>query len=368
MRILFALPGLHRVSRGAEVAFISIARALAGLGEEVSLIGSGQSVPDAPYKFIHAPSVHRERLEWLPSIPGLRNDCAYEELTFVPGLLRKYQPHEFDVTLTCGYPYTNWVLRARRQRGVRPAHVFVTQNGDHPATTTTREYRFFGCEGLVCTNPDYFDRCHESWRSTLIPNGVDVQRFRDANAAKSALGLPASEKIVLMVSALVPTKRVALGIEAISQIENCHLVVAGDGPERTTIDELASQLMPGRFSRLTVPSEKMPSLYKSAEVFMHLSKEESFGNVFLEAMAAGLPVVAPDTERIRWIVGDDNFLFHGDEAAAVANATKSAFQALETREFVQSNRVTQFSWDRIGEMYKDFLGEVVESHRDEIGL
>src|SRR6266446_1556579 len=125
MKVLFALPGLHRHSRGAEVAFVSVAEELARMGDEVTLIGSGEPNPTAPYRFLRAASVPRERFVKCPFGPLLRHEYAYEELTFVPGLLRQYQPQEYDVTLTCSYPFTNWVLRRPPFTGKRPPHVFV---------------------------------------------------------------------------------------------------------------------------------------------------------------------------------------------------------------------------------------------------
>jgi len=164
MRVLFALPGLHRCDRGAETAFIAVAEELARTGNEVTLIGSGAPRSGAPYRFIHAGSVPRKNFESLPSLPALRNDCAYEELTFVPDFMRRYRPAEFDVTVTCSYPFTNWVLRRPTLRGARPPHVFVTQNGDWPAYANKAEFRFFTCEGMVCTNPDYYARNKGRWR------------------------------------------------------------------------------------------------------------------------------------------------------------------------------------------------------------
>ena len=82
---------------------------------------------------LRAASLARENFESFPTMPLLRNEYAYEELTFVPGLLCQYRPAEYDATLTCSYPFTNWSLRRPRWRGSRPPHVFVTQNGDWPA-------------------------------------------------------------------------------------------------------------------------------------------------------------------------------------------------------------------------------------------
>jgi len=361
MRILFALPGLHRYDRGAEIAFISIAGELAKAGDVVTLIGSGPPQISAPYRFLGAPSLAREYFESFPSIPILRNEYAYEELTFVPGFLCRYRPEDYDVTLTCSYPFTNWMLRRPVLGGSRPPHVFVTQNGDWPAYVDKSEYRFFGCEGIVCTNPDFYERNRTRWHSCLIPNGVDTNRFQPGPAKRLDFGLPADRLIVLMVSALISTKRVEVGIEAVSRIPNAHLVVAGDGPLRRTLDVNAARLLPGRFTRLSVASERMPQLYRSADIFLHLSKEEPFGNVFVEAMACGLPVVGHDTPRLRWIVGAEGFLSDTEDPSAVAQQIELARVAGPNKEAARLARAATFSWPRIGEMYRAFLQDVIAS-------
>src|SRR6185369_1963171 len=98
VRILFALAGLHRVDRGAEVAFISVAKELVKLGNEVTLTGSGPPRRNEPYRYIQAPALPRTKFEKWPSVPTLRNDTSWEEATFAPGLLAKYRPGDFDVT------------------------------------------------------------------------------------------------------------------------------------------------------------------------------------------------------------------------------------------------------------------------------
>src|SRR4051812_23610028 len=177
VRILLALAGLHKVDRGAEVAFINVARELAKLGNEVTLMGSGLARPAEPYRFVHVPAVARERFEKWPHVPAFRNETSWEEATFAPGLLTKFRPGDFDITATCAFPWTNWALRRPVLGSPRPKHVFITQNGDWPAYSKNSEYRLFGCDGLVCTNPDYFERNRQQHRCALIPNGVDLERF-----------------------------------------------------------------------------------------------------------------------------------------------------------------------------------------------
>jgi len=291
----------------------------------------------------------------------LRNEYAYEDLTFVPDLLRRYRPANYDVTITCNYPFTNWALRRPALRGSRPPHVFVTENDDWPAHADNSEFRFFGCEGLVCTNPEYYERNRQRWRSRLIPNGVDCNRFTLGPAQREEFGFPKDRLIVLMVSALISSKRVEYGIEAVSRIRDAHLVVAGDGPLREEIDASGARLLPGRFTRLSVSPERMPSLYRSADVFLHLSHEEAFGNVFLEAMACGLPVVAHESPRLRWIVGDDEFLTDTENPAAIIRQIELARDASPAQGQKRSMKAAAFSWARIAGMYRNFLQEVVAS-------
>ena len=361
MRILFALPGLHRYDRGAETAFICIATVLAQAGHSVTLIGSGQPQVGRPYQFLHAGSIGRENFEHFPALPLLRNECAYEELTFAPALLRSFRTANYDVTITCGYPYTNWVLRRPAFGRNKPRHVFVTENGDWPAFANSAEYRFFGCDGLVCTNPDFFERNKNRWRSSLIPNGVDCEFFRVGPTQGAKFGLPHDRQIVLMVSALVPNKRVQAAIAAVSRIPNAHLVVAGDGPLRQEIDDLAERLLPGRFTRLLVKPDQMPALYQSANVFLHLCKDESFGNVLLEAMACGLPVVAHDVERVKWIVGDTAILCNTDDPDLTAQHIAIASNIFLNNRDERLAQAAKFSWKRVGKMYERFLEEIVSS-------
>lgn len=359
MRILFALPGFHRFERGAEIALLSLADELARSGEAVTVIGSGEPREGVPYRFLRAGSIRRERLERLPRIPVLRSETAWEEAIFAPGLLRAYRPSQHDVTVTCSFPFTNWVLRRPVPGGRRPPHVFVTQNGDWPALSDDAEYRTFGCEGLVCTNPDYLARNEARWRCALIPNGLDVARFTPGAAERARFGIPAGVPVVLMVSALIPSKRVADGVRAVGMMPDAHLVVAGDGPERDAVDRLAAELLPGRFRRFTVGAADMPALYRSADAFLHLSKEESFGNVFIEALACGLPVVGHESPRLRWIVGEDAVLLDTADPAAVARALAEAMDRRAQLATAGRTRALGFAWPEIARRYSTFFAEVI---------
>jgi len=365
MRILFALPGLHRVGRGAEIVFESVAQQIALRGKhQVTLVGSGQPRADRAYDFIHVPAAWRGRFERWPKVPFLRHEFMYEELTFGLGLAALPAVGEADVTMTCGYPYTNWALRRPRVGKRRPAHVFVTQNGDWAATERRAEPRFFSCEGLICTNPLYFDRNHERWNSTLIPNGVDPARFKPGPQRKAELGLPVDKPVVLMVSAFDSEKRVLEAMRAFAGVPDAHLVVAGDGPLRDQADQLAEQLFPGRFMRRTFPHENMPDLYRSADLFLHTKIRESFGNVYVEALSCGVPIVAHDDEVTRWILGDRATLVDTTSEAKTAEAIRKALRAPHDGTEAAAWAHSQYSWDVVAGKYMEFLESVHASSQE----
>ena len=342
---------------------MAVAQELARAGDEVTLIGSGPDVADRPYRYMRTGAVPRERFEKFPTFPTLRGDIWWEDLTFAAGLLKAYRPQDFDVTLTCAYPFTNWTLRRPVVRGQRPPHVYVTQNGDWPAYSNDAEYRLFGCDGLVCINPDYFERNKDRYRCSLIPNGVDTLRFRPGPKDRAGFELPADGPVVLMVSALISSKNISRGIEAVSRIPNATLIVAGEGPLRDDLRAEADRLMPGRYRQVQVPPERMPDLYRSADVFLHLAKHESFGNVYVEAMASGLPVVAYDLPRTRWIVGEAGYLCDSDEVHALTSTITSALSTGPLRVDQAVSRASMFKWSEIALKYRQFLGEVVEAAR-----
>lgn len=358
MKLLFALPGFHRYDRGAEVALLSVARELALSGEEVTVAGSGPTRPGTPYAYLQVPSIRREKLERLPAIPPFRSETAWEDATFAFNFLRRVRLADYDASVTCSFPFTHWALRRNGPAG--PANFFVTQNGDWPAVSDKAEFRTFACDGLVCTNPDYLERNQDRWNCALIPNGVDVQRFTPGPGQREALGLPQDKPIILMVSALIPSKRVLDGIRAVAQLDDAVLVVAGDGPLRDEVTRLAEQFLPERFKQVSLAADQMPDLYRSADVFLHLSLLESFGNVFLESWASGLPIVGHDTERLRWILGDRHYLCDTEDPQQLGAALKAALSAPAN---ASREGVERYAWATIGAEYGAFLSETLARRR-----
>ncbi|MGD9703664.1 MAG: glycosyltransferase family 4 protein [Acidimicrobiia bacterium] len=364
MRILFVLPGMHKVNRGAEVAFESIGRLIAEGGEhEVTLLGAGQPRDGEPYTYKHVGCVPRERFVKWPTFPGMRSHFSWEELTFAASALPRYRGRDYDLTVTCSFPYVHWLLQGRPARR-RPAHVFVTQNGDWPAYANNSEYRFFKADGLICTNPEFYERNHEKWFARLIPNGVDEARFHPGEGDRAALGLPEDQQLVLMVTEVSNGKRALEGIRSVAKLKDVGMVIAGDGPQAAEAEALAAELMPGRFHRLYVPHHQMPEIYRCADAFLHMAHYEPFGIVYIEALASGLPVIAHDNVVTQWILGEHGRLVDTNDFDLVAKQLEAALEpdaagAMEAR--VASAR-ERFSLRSVAAEYQRFFEDTV-AHR-----
>ena len=369
MRIAMILPGLGRVRRGAEAAFLELTRHLTQVpGVRVTLFGSGEQGVDGS-EIRQVPCRPRERFEGWPRIPCLRSENHYEELSFAWNLARSglYRPADFDLVLTCTYPHINWFLQWIGRRG-GPKIVFATQNGDWMCRSRAREFRWFRCDALVCTNPVYFEAHRRRFRAALIPNGVDVEEFRPRDRDRGFPGhvvgpIPAGRRVVLMSTALIPPKRVAEGIRAVARVPDAFLVVAGDGPGRDAMSALARDLLPDRHRLLgSVARERMPELYRSADAFLHLCTDEPFGIVYLEAAASGLPMVVHDGEVPRWILGPSAFYADANDPDAVARGLAQALDptvggrvGAEARGRVAAD----WTWREQARSYLDFFREIL---------
>jgi len=134
-----------------------------------------------------------------------------------------------------------------------------------------------------------------------IPNGVDLNKFK--NQRQKNENTSRKLKTVLSVGAFTAQKRQNLAIKAVAQLENVSLILVGQGELKSYLEKLGQRLLPGRFKITSFEYQDMPQVYRAADLFTFpTSPWESFGIVLVEAMAAGLPVVATDDPIRREIV------------------------------------------------------------------
>jgi glycosyltransferase involved in cell wall biosynthesis len=195
-------------------------------------------------------------------------------------------------------------------------------------------------------------------RYSVIPNGVDLSRFRPSARARSRH----PKKVrCLAVARLVERKGVADLIRAIASLERgrYELEIVGSGPDEHRLKELTRQLgmsheviFAGSVDRAVIPGR-----YRDADIFALAPSEEAFGNVFAEALASGLPIVGSTVGGIPEVVehGKNGFLVPPGEPKALAAAIRYLADHPETRiQIGRWNRAqaeANLSWARVTTRY-----------------
>lgn len=141
---------------------------------------------------------------------------------------------------------------------------------------------------------------------SVIPNGVDFEKFYPVEFSKKEelkkkLGINKDEKIVITVSRLVKKNGIGDLIGAMDKMKfAAKLLVLGSGPLEKELKARSEELkLQDRILFLgDVPNERVPEYLSIADVFCRPSLSEGLGNSFLEAMAAGIPIVGTNAGGI----------------------------------------------------------------------
>lgn len=167
----------------------------------------------------------------------------------------------------------------------------------------------------VCVSRAVADFCEresglDPRKTVVIPNGVDLTTFQLAEPIHSSeWGIPESAPVVLTVARLEYQKGIDLLLDAAPQIlesgPETHLVIIGDGVDRESLEARAKTSPVASRIHFLGRRSDVPRWMKRAQVMVLPSRWEGMPNVVLEAMAAGLVVVATDVEGVREILADN---------------------------------------------------------------
>ncbi len=146
----------------------------------------------------------------------------------------------------------------------------------------------------------------------VIPNGVDVQRFRpeedqdEIHRTRRRLRLSGADHVVICVANLQPIKGIDVLLRAWRQVcmadPSARLMIVGAGPLRRELERLTEDLRCGPTVRFLGFRKDVPELLRCADLFVLPSRYEACNNAVVEAMSSGLAVVASDVGGMRELI------------------------------------------------------------------
>jgi glycosyltransferase-like protein len=368
--------------RGGVVHTLALAEHLQALGHPVHIYALGKDEGSAFFRPTSVP------FTLIPTPAGAEDESLDERIqryiqTYYEFLTRR-RPGPFDIyhAQDCISANALWRLR---EDGVIPWFVRTIHHIDDFVSTVLIE-----CQNHSIYRPDFRLVVSHYWQqrladefgveSTVIHNGVDVNRFQPASPlaraeARAKLGLAASW-VFLNIGGIEPRKnslRLLQAFRAVRQTlaaqgQTAVLLLAGGDtlldyePYRAeffkVLDESELQRDKDIFLLGVTPDDRIPSLYQAADVLTFPSVKEGWGLVALEAMAAGLPVLASDLPVFReYLCSEENALLVDplDEAAIAAGMLRLVQEEDLRRRLVAAGLVTakQFSWAATAQAHAD---------------
>ncbi|MBW3085877.1 D-inositol-3-phosphate glycosyltransferase [Austwickia sp. TVS 96-490-7B] len=229
---------------------------------------------------------------------------------------------------------------------------------------------YAGADVLIAVSPGLQARIAEltGYRAVYVPNLVDAKTFASVEP------IPHDRPRVVTVGNLIPRKRVDALLEAIARVsqEDPHspvaaaeLVVIGHGPQEGELRDLARRLgladrvrFEGGLSHPQIAAE-----FARSDLFVLASREETFGVVLIEAMAAGLPVVSTRSGGPEGFVTEHTGVLTGHEIADIAAGLQAGLTRSWDREQIREYAVRHHSPEVVSAQLTELYGEAVARMR-----
>ncbi len=196
----------------------------------------------------------------------------------------------------------------------------------------------------------------------IVPNGVNVFLFKnkgsDVGAIRKELGFGKLDNVLVTVSRLVKKNAVLDLVRSLSFLPNeIKLLIIGEGNEREKIKKVVSDLGLEKRVKIIgfVSHANLPKYLHASDVFVRASLSEGMGNAFLEAMAAGLPVIAtPVGGIVDFLIDQKTGLFCDvNSPESIAQVVQKLINNPELARLVNSNSFKmvseRYDWNRLAE-------------------
>ncbi|HSL27602.1 MAG TPA: glycosyltransferase family 4 protein [Anaerolineales bacterium] len=209
---------------------------------------------------------------------------------------------------------------------------------------------------------------------TVIPTGTNLEPFlrADGKSLRKKQGWQ-NETVLISIGRLAPEKNwdtlIRAFASAVGEQRNLRLVLIGEGPAKGELQSLASELEISERITFTgaLPFDEIPTYLKAADAFCFASVTETQGLVTIEAMAAGLPVVAVDGPGTRDIVknGRQGFLVDNDPEALAKGIKKLLTDPQRLKRFSENaiKKARTYDIERLGQRMIDVYKQAIEAKK-----
>ena len=201
----------------------------------------------------------------------------------------------------------------------------------------------------------------------VMPNGVDEQLFAPVDRLAARETVRYDGFTILSVGNLVPLKGHDIVIEAVARIPDARLVIIGEGPSATALQQLiAERGLQQRVSMIgNVSQAELVQHYNAADALVLASSSEGMPNVVLESLACGTPVIGTAVGGIPELITspDAGLIVPDRNAAAIARAIQALRSAYPDRSRTHRHAL-KFSWkatvDGLLNIFDDALSGYVQ--------
>ncbi len=205
-------------------------------------------------------------------------------------------------------------------------------------------------------------------RLSVVSRGVDVRLFnptRRSETLRSQWGAAKDDFVALYVGRLAPEKNLEVLVASFASIKasrpHARFVVVGDGPARAELE----QRMPHAVFAGQRRGEDLAAHYASADLFVFPSLTETFGNVTVEAMASGLPVLAFDHAAASELInsGENGLLIRFGNSAAFADTAASLVGKRQWLLYMGERahrRVAPLDWEQVVLRFEQVLRRTID--------
>lgn len=201
----------------------------------------------------------------------------------------------------------------------------------------------------------------------ILARGIDAGLFnpqRRSERLRTQLGLRPDQLLVTLVTRMAQEKNLDLAFAAFRAIQqvvpDARFLLVGDGPERKRLQELHPDCLFAGMRR----GEELAEHYASGDLFLYPSTSETFGNVIMEAMACGLPVVTFDYAAAREHIrsGDNGMAVLLDDNDAFIQASVALAQDAALRQRMGTAATLtahDLSWEKVVRRLHDTIQTVL---------